>query len=443
MGRTDVSAANSSGPEILSLEQCVEIAIHHATSVLQSANQYELTGAQILQGYGQFLPNLSAGGMYAYENGTTLYTISGQTLANQEDTNASVTVSSTLNLFNGLSDYAGLKSTLARRDAALYSLQWAKEQVALDITQTFLQLALDEQLLDIAQKNLDASNERLKLIVGQTQVGASSLPDLYRQQAQTSSDAYSVTSYDARVKSDQILLIRKLRIDPTKNYYFQAPSSANPIKSELASRPVQDLIQEVIDDRADVKSSISSVQASDWNITQARSGYFPKIDLVFGRNASGTYLTHDYANGVDVLNFSQPPLIDQLGSQVEYTVGLNLTWNLFDRFATHLNIEQARTSLENNKIALDDARFQVQADIRTAYVNYRSALTLLDSVQVGVRAAQKSFEAVQAMYQVGGASIVDVLTAQAALVQARSNFAQASINLILQDKSLKYAVGKL
>lgn len=429
-------------PTVLTLERCVQIAIHNATSILQTGNQYGLSGAQVLQAYGQFLPNLNVGGSYGYVTGTTLYTFQGITLVTIQGQQASFTVSSTLNLFNGMADYANLKAAVSRRTALEASIEWAREQVALDITQSYLQLVLDEQILDIARRSLAASQARLQLLQGQERVGAASRPDLFRQQADTSSNRFNVTSAEARVRDEEILILRKLRIDPAGNYRFETPAlDAQP--SPLASRNVDQLIESAIDSRADVRANSSQLEASDWGVTGARSGYLPRIDLAFNRVGLGMLLSQEQVNGQNSLFLPQRGLGSQLGNQVEYTIGLNLTWNLFDRFATRLNVEQASTVREDTRIALDDSRFQVQADVRTAYVNYQSAWSQLDSARAGVEAARKAFDVTEGMYRVGSASIVDVLTAQAALTQAQANLAQVLTNLKLQEKSLEYAVGRI
>jgi outer membrane protein len=438
-----LAAADNNEPVTsLTLEQCVDIVTQNSTGVLQNINQNNLVGVQVLESYGQFLPNLSASAGYSYSTGTTLYSIEGSTLVNANSRNASLGISSVLNLFNGFADIAGLKSALARKSSSEYSLEWAKEQVALDLTQTYLQLVLDQQILDIAQKNLVASQSRLKLLQGQSEVGSVSVSDLYRQQAETSADEFAVTNDQSRVQVDQVLLVRKLRVDPSKTYRFLAPS-LEPLASTQAAKGIDELVKETLDKRPDVQSNSALKDSNDWDVTRARSGYLPRLDLVFSRDAAGAALSKDIVNGVDLLPAYQPGLPAQLGNQVQYSIGLTLSWAIFDRFVTKYNVAEADTVLKNTQISLDDSKLQVQSDIRTAYTNYGSAKLQLNSTRAGLDAAQKAYDAVEGMYEVGSSSIVDVLTAQAALVQARSNQAQALTNLKLQEKTLEYATGSL
>ena len=191
----------------LTLSQTVDIAIRNATNVIKGENDVSLTGELLLRSYGQFLPNLTLTGTYGYSSGTTLITIAGYDQLTERSLSPNYTIGTAINLFNGLSDYSALRSALARREASLSSVFFAKQQVMLDIIQTYLQVTLDSEFVLIAQKNLAASQSRLKLLQTATQVGSTSIADLYRQQAQTSSDELLLYNTQARLNDDQALLV--------------------------------------------------------------------------------------------------------------------------------------------------------------------------------------------------------------------------------------------
>lgn len=436
------SFAQVEEPNHLTLEQSIEIGLKNSVLVQKNENNVSLNGEQLLQGYAQFLPNLGVRASYAYTDGTNLYTFSGSNLVDQRSFSPSYTVGTSLNLFNGLSDYAGLKLALTKRDASRFSLNWARQQVILDITQTYLQVILDGKLLDIAVKNLAASNERLKLLRGETEVGSASLADLYRQQAQTSSDELLLSNTQSRLNDDTTILVRKLRVDPRKKYEFEVPQ-LTPEASALSAKPVDELIKLALDQRSDLKAQTQNVKSTDWGITQAKSGYLPKLDLAFTFGGAGSYLTRQIVNGADTLPPNQRGLLTQLGDQFAYTVSLNFTWSIFDRFLTRYNVASARTSWENAQIDQKDVELQTVADVRIANDDYQIAQQQVKSAETGLKAAVEAYQAIKGRFSVGAASFLDLLTSQTALVQAQSNEAQAVINLKLREKALAYATGTL
>ena len=155
----------------LTLEKSIAIAIRGSASVLKAENDVKVSGAQLLQGYAQFLPNLGVQGNYGYSSGTSFYAQSAPTLVTGSGSAAGYTVSTDLNLFNGLADIANLKSSILKKDASDLTLERAKEQIALDIAQSFLQVVLDNKIVDIARKNLQQSQARERLLDEQTKVG--------------------------------------------------------------------------------------------------------------------------------------------------------------------------------------------------------------------------------------------------------------------------------
>ena len=70
-----------------------------------------------------------------------------------------------------------------------------------------------------------------------------------------------------------------------------------------------------------------------------------------------------------------------------------------------------------------------------------SLFTAFTSSKKGTEAAQKAYEVTQGRYEVGSSNFVDLITAQAALVQAESSRAQALIGFLLQTKTVDFAQG--
>lgn len=436
------SFGQSDEPIRLTIDQCVDIGLKNSTLVQRNENNVSLNSEEILRSYAQFFPDLGLRAGATYSSGTNFYTFSGASIVTQSGYSPNLSLASTLNIFNGLADYAGLKAAMARRDASRFSVNWAKQQVILDIVQSFLQVVLDREILDIAQKNLAASNGRLKLLQGATEVGSASLADLYRQQAQTSSDELFLSNTQARLNDDLTLLVRKLRVDPSKKYEFETPK-LTPELSALGGKSLEDLIAIAKEQRSDLKAQNLYVNSRDWDITRARSGYFPRLDLAFARNSTATHLNEQVVNGVNQLPAFQQGVFSQLGNQVTYTVSLNLTWSIFDRFITRYNVASAKTTWENAQLDQKDVELQTVAEVRIAASDYQIAQDQLRSAEVGLKAAKEAFQAITGRYSVGAASFIDVLTSQTALVQAQSNQAQAAINFKLREKTLAYATGTL
>ena len=441
---SNLSAEGAHGTPIkqLTLPQCVQMAIHRATSVLKARNAVDTSGTQLAQAYFEFLPDLNADANYAYATGRNYETLATPTFINTTNHGGGYEVTSSLNIFNGLSDLSSLRSSLQRRRYAHLSLKRAQQQIILDVTQAYLQVLLDRQIVQFAQANLNASRSRQKLLDAQTQVGIRSLADLYRQQAQTSADELTFINSLNRARTDLIFLVRRIRVDLLDRYDVSDAAlderpAINPYADERA------LVATALQERADLEARQSLARATGWDVVTARSGYFPRIDA-FGRmEGTGSVLDKQVVNGVNVVPPEQRSLAHQWGSEILYSAGVTLTWGLFNRYLTRLSVARAQEAEKDAGLDAEDEHLLVEGEVEQAASDYSAVLDQLKSADAGLRAARESFAAVEARYQVGASSIVDLLTAQSALLQAETAQAQARIGLTLQNRTMQFALGTL
>ncbi len=443
--------------QTLSLETCIKIALKNATTVQTASNTLSLSGAEVLKSYGQFLPTLTAGAGYTFysrnnnleqvpfnqplASGDTISTIS-TTLFATESRRANYFISSTLNIFNGLADYASLKQALNNRSASEYSLTWAKEQIAFDVAQSYLQILLNQELLKISEENLIASKKQLERIQEQVALGAKSYSDLYQQESVFSANEYDVIASQNNLRNSKISLLQRLRLDPSENYAFDIP----PLDTSLISPGrllTEGLLETALENRSDLKSAQYALEASDWGTNRAFSGYLPRLDFQFNFSSSGLLIDKQTIDGVEVPAPTLPDLSRQLKDQTNTSLSLNLNWTIFDGFLTNLNYQQAKVEYLNKKLSYEDTKFQIIAEVTQSTGDYKAAQKQLESSKKGLRSAQKAYETVQEQYDVGASTFVGLSSARASLVSAKSQLAQAIYNFTFQKKLLDFFLGVL
>ena len=424
----------------LTLDDCIRMGIDSATQVLYGKNAIQLSGIAVMNAYGQFLPDLNLTANYTFNGGKNLLTTSTPTLIDSRQNILNYQLISSINLFNGFYDYAALKAATVAKSASEMNLNRAKQQISFDVTQSYLQLILDRRIAAYAQENLNASIQREAQLKALTDVGRKAPSDLYQQQAQTSSDKLFMIQTEQKVKNDKILLLRKIRISQPDKYEL----ADTPLDTTLSGQQYQnidDLISKALAQRPDLQASELNIKVIDWNIKQFKSGYLPKLNLNYGLISNGGYLDRLYVNGVNGLNTPQEPLGKALFGQVYGTVGLGMSWKVFDKFITRHNLESGRLYRSNAELARDDLSFQITADVRQAYNDYVAALQQIETANKGLIAARQAYDVIKGRYDIGSANYIEVTNAQAALLQAEVNKVQNLIKLSLQKKVIDYLVG--
>jgi outer membrane protein len=432
-------------PRSLTLDETIALAMKESSAVLKADVDSDVRGEQLIQSYLQWLPNLSAQANYNSSRGKLFVATAAPTLIDGSSYGSNYQISTVLNLFNGLSDLSNYRSIKDKKLAADKTFERAKEQVALDVAQSFLQVILDAKLVSIAEANFKISQDRTKLLEAQSQVGARSLADFFRQQAQTSADESSLISVKNRLETDKIVLLKKLRMDPRETVSFVEPLLAQDVKAPqnlaIRDQEIAHLTEEALKRRADYDASQRIAEATQEDVNVARAPYLPRLDFVATYGALSRKFDFQRVNGVDVAPAEEDSLGEQLQDHANYTYGLALTWNIFDRGVTRSTVSVARGIAYKAKIDSEDYRNQVIGEVKQMINDRDAAVQQMQTSQVGLRAAQKAFEVSSGRYEVGALSFIDLSAAQIALFQAQTNFAQATISYELQKRAMVYVLG--
>ena len=428
------------GVKALSLQDCINIGLDRSTAVLKGNIYVAQAGAQVLAAYGQFLPNLVAAGGYNYDHGNNFYSSAGITLVNENRSQYNYQLTSSLNIFTGNYNIANSRAAKLNLQASNLTLERAKQQILLDITQAYLQVILDRKIVALDSENLSTSLKREEQLTMLTDVGRKAKTDLYQQQAQTSSDKLLYINSQSRLQNDRIALFQRLRIDSSDNYdVTDIAINDNPDAAHYANKEM--LVQTALHDRVDLQSADLNVSAADWNIKKYKSGYLPTVSLAAGLYNSGAYFNTLKVNGSDAMPADQVAIPNQLGKYTYGIAGINASWNIFDRYYTKSNVKIARLNADNARIDRQDTEIGIVSSVRQAYNDYINAVQQLETVDKGLIAAQKAYEAVNGKYKEGATDFITEANAQLVLLQAGQSKVQASVNMMLQKKIIDYYIG--
>lgn len=419
----------------INLADCINTGLKNATETRRAGNNLRLQGATVLKNYGRFLPTVTLQSSYTPYHLDRGYNITAPTpdLVTTKTRGADLTLSTSLNLFNGFRDQASLNAATRQCDAARYTLERAIQTITFDVTQSYFQLLLDTELLDIARENLRSIHDQLTLTERQWKVGIKSKVDLDQQKADTEQSRLALIRAETTRTRSMYDLASRLGIDPPVTII------AKPEPEELALPAIPGNIDSdslatlALSKRPDLLGLKAQSQATAALVTAARSTLYPSLDLnVLLTTAAIEYPDHEHL---------YPPIGEQLRNTIGYTASLQLSWTIFDGFQRHATITEARVNAMQSQLDLEDLRSAILTDLYKATAEYRSAITQRDVATTGIEAAKTAFTAVQRKYDLGAASFIELSNARTALLNARSALSQATFNLVLQRHVLDYTTG--
>ncbi|HKK46502.1 MAG TPA: TolC family protein [Balneolaceae bacterium] len=422
----------------ISLQEAINTALKNNYQLKQAENNLSLAQQQILGAKANFLPSVS-GNLRAQTTKGQQFNNTTLSLENAVRNSISGGLSGNLTIFQGFTNIMNLRRSNVNEDYQKASESRTQETVIFNAASGFLQVVLNQQLLNIAQENLVSAQEQLKQVKAQVDVGSRPTVDLYNQQSTVASDELTVTQRENNLSYSKTQLIGTLQLDPQKEYAFDAPDleDLNPTPQNLS---LSNLIDQALANRNDLQAQKLLIKRNHDDLQLARANYFPTISANFGIN-SDYFDTYRIAtqNGRTTVNFN-----DQFFTQnVNKYIGLSINVPIFNNLNTRLNVESSQINYKNSKLQYQNLKYSVLQEVRQAYNDYQSYAKQLTSTQKALQAAEKSYQTQKERYQVGAGTLVELSNANAQYVQAQSERAQAILQFMFQQKLLNYYLGKL
>ena len=130
-------------------------------------------------------------------------------------------------------------------------------------------------------------------------------------------------------------------------------------------------------------------------------------------------------------------------SSSQFSALLTLKVPLFAGFGDRAAVHQAEAQLDSARANSDDLRSQVELQVWQAYQNLRTAAATLDSSAAQLKSAELAADVSNARYKNGLDTILDLLSAQTTLANARVQQVQARLDWAAARTALGHAVGGL
>lgn len=175
--------------------------------------------------------------------------------------------------------------------------------------------------------------------------------------------------------------------------------------------------------RADIEQSRLAVDAAKGAVKVAKSGFLPKINASAGEAWGG--------------NGSDWPGDDK----ENWTVGVTASMNIFDSGVTLSKVHAAEERKVQAEEAYRDTMNSVNLQVRSYYFGLREAEKRISTTQVAVAKAEEDFHIAQVRYIAGVGTNLDVIDAQVALTEAKTNFVNALYDYNTSKIALETAMG--
>jgi outer membrane protein len=185
-------------------------------------------------------------------------------------------------------------------------------------------------------------------------------------------------------------------------------------------------------------SLVSSRLAADIareNVSVARGGHYPSLDLV----GSAGRLTNDAVNTYDNGGPAGGTAIDQN----QRSIGIQLTFPLYSGGMVSSQVRQAVYQHRAAKERLERVARQTEHDARDAYLGVLSEVSRVKALRRAVESNTIALRATESGYEAGTRTAVDVLQSRQQWVQAQTDYSRSRYEYMINVIKLQQAAGIL
>ncbi|MCD8041745.1 MAG: TolC family protein [Tannerellaceae bacterium] len=415
------------------LVDCIEYAIEHNIQLKQLALEQESREISLNTSKYRWLPNLNASVGEDFSFGRSLNV--DNTYVNQNSSNTSFGISTGMPLFDGFeikNDIAAGKLDLM---ATIESLKKAQEDLAMNVTATYLDILYYKEIQKIAELQVSLVGEQVARTESLVSAGKVPLSQLYDMKAQLANDEVTLSEARNNVKLAILNLVQLLELERDgAGFDVVAPDTEDAIATYMGSiLPPDNIYDHAVTFKPQIREQEYLLQSQEKNLLIARAGYYPKLNL-----SAGYYNSYYHSFGEDAINRN---FSEQWKNNARKYIGLSLSIPIFNRFQTRNNVRNAKVAIINRQLIMDNTKKNLYKEIQQAYYNAAASQDKLIASGKSVEANEEAFKYAEERYNAGKSTAYEFNEAKTKLAQSLSEQAQAKYTFIFRAKILDFYNG--
>jgi outer membrane protein len=325
-------------------------------------------------------------------------------------------------------DFGTLRATSEAARQALYNADWTHNDAILTLLQTimndFYNYLYEQQLLiaDVA----DVETARLTLDAAETgfNTGVRDISDVLQAKTQLLQNQTTWSGQQQNVETAYTTMLNDMGLPATMKLKTMGMPSELPTNDIVP--PVETLIAVALQNRPDLLAAEANLRSKQETLRAAKTQFLPQFNYTFdiGKN----YYGFEGAYYHDRYNFTN-----------QVTVSMPLFQGFYYRNA--IKIAQANKKAAEEQVKQTELSMIQQ--ITSYHYNVRCAYDTLQFATAYLEAAKEQYVVALAQYKQGTNTILDVVSAQSALANARASQASAFQDWFTSLANLAYATGIL
>ncbi len=421
----------SPSPTVYSLEQSIQLAEKYNAGLIAARQSYNVAKRQVLTGWGNLLPSLDS--QIGYSRRITGPTdrisydpISGELIPGLSGIDVSkyytASVSAGQSWSLGGYNLYQIREMEASKNSARNSYELSRQELILSVKRAYFDVLKSKMLLEIQKEALKRAEEQLKIAQTRYDLGAASYSDVLKAKVQYGDVELALISAENTVK------VAKATLNNWMGQNVNAPIEVeeNLTKPEF-DYSYDDALKTAMQDNPSLKKAKFDFQSAQAQFGMSRSGWFPNFSLRGSYSWSNTDLNE---------------LKNIRNRDYDWSLSASISFNIFDNFQKNYNLSYAKANRISAGENYSQTKRDVALELKQAYLSVEEAQQTIDLTEEKQASAREDLDLVQEKYNLGSASILELLDAEVSLKQAESDRVQALYDFNLAVAQFEKAMGR-
>jgi len=433
--KTDQADEVISGP--LTVEDAVELALRYNKDVQATKLRLIEAKGQVVEAVATALPTASFTGSALRNDNTGL-------IAQKETYELGVLLRQPLYLGGVVGAAIDAAKTFSYQTQQ--ELRQAIQAVQFRVRQQYYSALLAAELMKVSQQARRDAQKLLEDTQAKLRYGTAARFDVLRARVRLSAIEAELIQRQNEYQLALTQLLNELGVSQTSKIEPNIPLSFEPIQVSP-----EESLRTAMMERPDLLIGESLIQLARDNIINEEAGNRPKVYLQGQYQRSYPGFAANFSSLAGGGGEEEEPDSGSVsggsfgGKTWERTMngGIVVEWPFFDGLLTTGRVIKAKALLQQQQVALREAEQKAQLEVTQALLNLESNEKFVRSQSGNVSNAEEALRLAEVAYREGTATSLDVISAELALSQARSDYYQAVYNYQVTILNLNAALGTI
>ena len=426
-----LAALTARAQQVWTMQQCIDYAMEHNVNILQSQLQQQNADYQLKMSQNAWLPTVNASASEGLGFGQSpSYT---GVYVSDNSSSASVGVSVSMPLFQGLNIYNTNKANALNLQATIQDLESAKRDLSLTIMAYYMEVVYCKELKGVAERQLELSQIQHERTQELYAIGKVPESNVYESAAQVANDRASLTEAENNLMLRLLDLTQAMEIEQVEGFDVVAPE-AFMTDEELPLASAQTTIDHALNHQPEMQAARLRLEQAHYDLKAAKSAWYPSLSF-YGGYSNGIY--HYFTDG-----YANTPVSQQLQTNGRTQLGLSLNIPIFNGMQTKYRVKMTELGIDNQQLNIENTSKKLKKEIQQAYYNALASQEKYRSSLEAERSAEEAFRLTGAKYEIGQTGITEFNEAKGRYLSAASDCARARYEQLYQTRLLDFYRGR-